>query len=167
MTLGRFKRVTAGDAARRFAEVNDSALKEPVVVTRNGRARTVLLSVEAFERLLANERSVFLAKDTPQIFDAQLDAIAERDFPAAGVTPKARPSDRLTPLQFPPFRRPAGRPVSSARCPVPLRSCRRRHWRKAACSNNARRYRAACTEWSRLSAPPRRCATRRQRWLRT
>ncbi len=64
MSVTQFKQIPAAEALRRFSEINDAALKEPVVLTRNGRARTVLLSVEAFERFLANERSVFLAKDT-------------------------------------------------------------------------------------------------------
>ncbi|MGL4635792.1 MAG: type II toxin-antitoxin system Phd/YefM family antitoxin [Beijerinckiaceae bacterium] len=85
MTVTQFKQVTAGDAARRFSEVNDTALKEPVVLTRNGRARTVLLSVETFERFLANERTVFLAKDTPPEFLDQLQALADGDFKRAGV----------------------------------------------------------------------------------
>lgn len=86
MSVTQFKQIPAAEALRRFSEINDAALKEPVVLTRNGRARTVLLSVEAFERFLANERSVFLAKDTPEEFLGQLGAIAKGDFAAAGVS---------------------------------------------------------------------------------
>lgn len=85
MSVSQFKQVPAAEALRRFSEINDVALKEPVVLTRNGRARTVLLSVEAFERLLANERRVFHAKDTPEEFLGQIEAIARGDFAAAGV----------------------------------------------------------------------------------
>ena len=85
MSVVQFKQVTAVDAARRFSEVNDAALKEPVVLTRNGRPRTVLLSVETFERYLANERRVFLAKDTPAEFLDQISALADGDFKRAGV----------------------------------------------------------------------------------
>jgi hypothetical protein len=85
MSVRQFKQVPAAEALRRFAEINDTALKEPVVLTRNGRARTVLLSVEAFERFLANERSVFLAKDTPDEFLPALEAIAAGDFDKAGI----------------------------------------------------------------------------------
>ena len=88
MALDHYKRVTAADAARRFSEVNDTTLWEPVVLTRNGRPRTVMLSVETFERLLANERQVFLAKDTPAEFLDQLYALPEGDFERAGVTHK-------------------------------------------------------------------------------
>jgi prevent-host-death family protein len=85
LALAHYKQVTAADAARRFSEVNDTALREPVVLTRNGRPRTVMLSVETFERLLANERQVFLAKDTPAEFLDQIYALAEGDFERAGV----------------------------------------------------------------------------------
>lgn len=85
MTLTQFKQVPAADAARRFSEINDQALKEPVVLTRNGRPRTVLVSVEAFERFLANERAVFLAKDTPDAFLGQVEAIARGAFAQADV----------------------------------------------------------------------------------
>jgi PHD/YefM family antitoxin component YafN of YafNO toxin-antitoxin module len=85
MTVARFKQVPAAEALRRFSEINDAALKEPVVLTRNGRARTVLLSVETFERFLANERSVFLAKDTPEEFLPTLEAIAAGAFDKAGI----------------------------------------------------------------------------------
>jgi prevent-host-death family protein len=85
MTVTQFKQVPAADAARCFSEMNDQALKEPVVLTRNGRPRTVLVSVEAFERFLANERTVFLAKDTPDEFLGQVEAIATGAFAQAGV----------------------------------------------------------------------------------
>lgn len=89
MVLGRYRWVTAADASRKFGEVNDAALRDPVVLTKNGKARTVLLSVETFERLLANERTVFLARDTPAMFDAQLEAVAQGDFTAAGLDANA------------------------------------------------------------------------------
>ncbi len=85
MAIAGFKQVTAVEAARRFSEVNDAALREPVVLTRNGRARTVLLSVETFKRFLANERSVLLAKDTPVEFLDQIEALAAGEFDRAGV----------------------------------------------------------------------------------
>jgi prevent-host-death family protein len=85
MTVTQCRHVPAADAARRFSEINDQALTEPVVLTRNGRPRTVLVSVEAFERFLANERTVFLAKDAPDGFLDQIEAIARGAFDQAGV----------------------------------------------------------------------------------
>ena len=89
MSVTQFKQMPAAEAIRRFSEVNDTALKEPVVLTRNGRARTVLLSVETFERFLANERRVFLAKDTPEEFIDRIEAIAEGNFKKAGITDRS------------------------------------------------------------------------------
>jgi hypothetical protein len=43
------------------------------------------VSVEAFERFIANERAVFLAKDTPDEFLGQIEAIARGAFTQAGV----------------------------------------------------------------------------------
>ena len=86
MTIGQYKQVTSAEAARRFSEVNDAALREPVILTRNGRPRTVMLSVETFERLLAHERQVFLAKDTPPEFLDQIVALAAGEWQRANVS---------------------------------------------------------------------------------
>jgi prevent-host-death family protein len=85
MNAHAFKTVSAAEAARNFAEFNDAALREPVVVTRNGKARTVLVSVETFERYLANERGVMLAKDTPEMFLEQIEAFAAGPIDRAGI----------------------------------------------------------------------------------
>ena len=39
---------TAGELVRQFSHYSDLALKEPVVVTKNGRPRNILLSVEEY-----------------------------------------------------------------------------------------------------------------------
>lgn len=59
---------TAGDVARQFAHYSDVALTRPVLVTRNGRARTILISVEEYERLKRRDQQAFLAADTPDEF---------------------------------------------------------------------------------------------------
>ena len=56
---------TAGELVRQFSHFSDVALKVPVIVTKNGRPRNVLLSVEEYERLKLRDRQVFLAEDTP------------------------------------------------------------------------------------------------------
>ena len=56
---------TAGELVRQFSHYSDLALSEPVVVTKNGRARNVLISVEEYERLKLRDRQVFLAEDSP------------------------------------------------------------------------------------------------------
>jgi len=50
--------VPAGEFQRNIGVYQDKALVEPVFVTRNGRQRTVLLSVEEYQRLKRNFRDV-------------------------------------------------------------------------------------------------------------
>lgn len=44
-------RVSSGEFLKRYGTLSDRALSEPVTITRNGRDRLVLLSVEEFERM--------------------------------------------------------------------------------------------------------------------
>ncbi|MBS0472606.1 MAG: type II toxin-antitoxin system Phd/YefM family antitoxin [Proteobacteria bacterium] len=59
---------TAAELVRQFSHYSDLALKEPVVITKNGRPRNVMISVDEYERLKLRDRQVFLAEDTPQEF---------------------------------------------------------------------------------------------------
>ncbi len=45
-------RVPAAEFQRNIGRYQDAALTEPVAVTRNGRARTVLISMEEYRRLI-------------------------------------------------------------------------------------------------------------------
>ncbi len=67
---------TAGDLVRQFSHYSDVALGQPVVVTRNGRPRNVLISVEEYERLKKLDQQAFLAADTPEHFLADIEALA-------------------------------------------------------------------------------------------
>jgi prevent-host-death family protein len=67
---------TAGDLVRQFSHYSDVALGQPVVVTRNGRPRNVLISVEEYERLKKRDQQAFLAADTPEHFLADIEALA-------------------------------------------------------------------------------------------
>jgi prevent-host-death family protein len=67
---------TAGDLVRQFSHYSDIALAQPVVVTRNGRARNVLISVEEYERLRKRDQQAFFAADTPEQFLADIEALA-------------------------------------------------------------------------------------------
>ena len=49
------KTITAKDAKTNFGQLLDSAIREPVSVTRNGRPVAVVLSAQDFERLAAFE----------------------------------------------------------------------------------------------------------------
>ncbi len=72
---------TAGELVRQFSHYSDLALSEPVIVTKNGRARNVLLSVEEYERLKLRDRQVVKIEDLPEEFIPQLEAIARGEIP--------------------------------------------------------------------------------------
>ena len=44
-------RVSSADFLKRYGALSDSALTEPITITRNGRDRLVLLSATEFERM--------------------------------------------------------------------------------------------------------------------
>jgi prevent-host-death family protein len=68
--------ITAGELVRRFSQYSDIALVDPVVVTKNGRPRNVLISIEEYERLKKRDQQAFLAGDTPERFLADIEAFA-------------------------------------------------------------------------------------------
>jgi prevent-host-death family protein len=67
---------SAAELVRRFAHFSDVALTRPVIVTRNGRPRNVLLSVAEYERLRQRDQQAFLAADTPDEFIPAIEALA-------------------------------------------------------------------------------------------
>ncbi|MDR3517328.1 MAG: type II toxin-antitoxin system prevent-host-death family antitoxin [Azospirillaceae bacterium] len=67
---------SAGDLVRQFSHYSDIALGQPVVITRNGRPRNVLISVEEYERLKKRDQQAFLAVDTPEHFIEDIVALA-------------------------------------------------------------------------------------------
>lgn len=71
--------VSAGDFQRKIGHYQDRALVEPVMVTRNGRERLVLLSAEEFKRLKRRDRQVMTLAD---FTEADLDAIRKAEPPA-------------------------------------------------------------------------------------
>lgn len=56
-------KVPAAAVSKNFGAYQDDALREPVIITKNGRPRTVLLAYEDFVRLSKLERSVDLTSD--------------------------------------------------------------------------------------------------------
>jgi prevent-host-death family protein len=70
--------VSAGEFQRKIGHYQDRALVEPVVVTRNGRERLVLLSAEEFKRLKRRDREVLGLAD---FTDADLAAIRSAEPP--------------------------------------------------------------------------------------
>ena len=67
---------TAGDLVRQFSHYSDVALGQPVIVTRNGRARNVLISIDEYERLRKRDQQAFIAADTPEHFLTDIEALA-------------------------------------------------------------------------------------------
>jgi hypothetical protein len=69
--------VTAGDMVRQFSHYSDLSLAQPVVVTKNGRPRNVLISYDEFERLSRRDQQAFKTADTPDRFLAGIEALAK------------------------------------------------------------------------------------------
>ena len=73
-------KVGAAEAQRNFGLYKDKALIQPVAITRNGRPRTVMISIEEYERLKRRDRQVFRTEEAPQdIVDAILNAEIPED----------------------------------------------------------------------------------------
>jgi hypothetical protein len=66
-------KASAGDVVRQFSHYSDLALKRPVIVTKNGRPRNVLISVEEYDRLKSRDQQAFLAEDAPEELVADLE----------------------------------------------------------------------------------------------
>jgi prevent-host-death family protein len=70
---------TSAEFQRKIGHYQDRALVEPVMVTRNGRERVVLISADEFKRLKRRDREVLRVED---LTDADLQAIQNADVPA-------------------------------------------------------------------------------------
>ncbi len=66
--------VTAAAVSKNFGAFQDAAVREPVIITKNGRPRTVLIAYEDYLRLMRRERRVEL---TTELGDADI-AAAEK-----------------------------------------------------------------------------------------
>ncbi len=71
--------VPAAEFQRNIGAYQDRALTEPVFVTRNGREKTVLLSVEEYRRLKRRDREALAVE---QLSDDDLTAISAAEAPA-------------------------------------------------------------------------------------
>ncbi len=70
-------RVTSTEFSKEVGRYQDSALTQPVVVTRNGRDRTVMISSEEYQRLKRRDRGVFATGELPETL---VEAIAKTDM---------------------------------------------------------------------------------------
>lgn len=53
--------VTAAAVSKNFGAYQDAAVREPVIITKNGRPRTVLIAYEDYMRLAKRDRRVELS----------------------------------------------------------------------------------------------------------
>ena len=74
--------VTAAEFQRHFGRYQDEAIKQPLAITRNGRERVVVLSVEEYHRLKQRDRQVLGPAD---FTEADLLAITAAEPPVAAA----------------------------------------------------------------------------------
>ena len=70
-------RVFSTEFSKEIGPYQDMALSQPVVVTRNGRDRTVMISAEEYLRLKRRDRRVFATGELP---DEIADAISRSEM---------------------------------------------------------------------------------------
>jgi prevent-host-death family protein len=71
-------KVSSGEFQRNLGRYQDRALAEPVTITKNGRDRLVLLSVDEYQRLKQRDRRVFRTEDLPEEW---VEAIEKAEVP--------------------------------------------------------------------------------------
>jgi prevent-host-death family protein len=76
--ISRMIKVPAAEFQRNIGRYQDMALTRPVAVTRNGRERTVMISVEEYHRLKRRDRQVMGLED---FTDADIAALEETRAP--------------------------------------------------------------------------------------
>jgi PHD/YefM family antitoxin component YafN of YafNO toxin-antitoxin module len=72
--VGDMIKVSAVEFQRNIGRYQDMALTRPVAVTRNGRERTVMISVEEYHRLKRRDRQVMSLEDFTEADIAALEA---------------------------------------------------------------------------------------------
>ena len=73
------QRVTSREFQRNFGRFQDEALKSPLSITRNGRDRLVVLSIEEYERLKRRDRRALAVEE---LSDAEIEAIGRAEPPS-------------------------------------------------------------------------------------
>lgn len=82
MDLFKLTDTDATDFAKRAGYYQDEAIRNPVVISKNGRPKTVLVAYEEFIRLRDRDRLSFTVDDIPDdIADAILNAKVPEDLP--------------------------------------------------------------------------------------
>jgi PHD/YefM family antitoxin component YafN of YafNO toxin-antitoxin module len=71
-------KVSTAEFLKNYGTLADKALSEPVVITKNGRERLVMLSAEEYARLKRRDRRVVRLED---FTDEEMALIAKADAP--------------------------------------------------------------------------------------
>jgi prevent-host-death family protein len=66
--------VSADEFQQNFGRYQDEALKQPLLITHNGRDRLVILAAEEYRRLKRRDRVVFKTED---LSEAEIQAITQ------------------------------------------------------------------------------------------
>ena len=90
------QRVTSREFQRNFGRFQDEALRAPLSITRNGRERLVLLSVEEYARLKRRDREALFVEE---LSESEIEAIrrAEPSADAAQYDHELTAADDPTP----------------------------------------------------------------------
>lgn len=73
-------RVSSAEFLKQYGMLSDKALHQPVTITRNGRDRLVLMSVEEFQRM---RRYAPRARGIDELTDSELESISQARVSAA------------------------------------------------------------------------------------
>lgn len=73
------QRITSREFQRNFGRFQDEALKSPLSITRHGRDRLVILSVDEYERLKRRDRQALAVEE---LSEAEIEAIRDAEPPA-------------------------------------------------------------------------------------
>ena len=65
MSMNDMIRISATEFGKEVGRYQDAAMTQPVIVTRNGRDRTVMISADEYQRLKRRDRQVFDTADLP------------------------------------------------------------------------------------------------------
>lgn len=69
--------VTAAAVSKNFGAYQDAAVREPVIITKNGRPRTVLIAYEDYLRLARRDRRV---EATTSLSDDDIAAVEQSEM---------------------------------------------------------------------------------------
>lgn len=75
------KTISSAEFVRHFGRYHDEAMREPITLTKYGRASVVVIPAEEYERLTnrSDPRRVYLTNKTPPDLAAMIEAQLDRD----------------------------------------------------------------------------------------